>query len=74
MSRGNHLFGFCKLLVSKLKKLPFRIQQKQTHSLSFANETHVTRRSVKWELHEQWCQSIISQKEKPPINPLLIFI
>jgi len=42
-----------------LTKLSFRIQQKQTHSLSFAGGTHVTRWSAKWELHEQWCQSII---------------
>jgi len=33
------------LLVSKLTKLPFRIQQKQMHSLSFVGGTHVTRRS-----------------------------
>jgi len=36
----------------KLTKLPFYIQQKQTHSL-FCWWAHVTRRSVKWELDEQ---------------------
>jgi len=40
-----------------LTKLPFCIQQKQMHSLSFASGTH-----VKWELLEQWCQSIIFSK------------
>ena len=29
------------------------------HSLSFASGIHVTRKSVKWEVCEQWCQSII---------------
>jgi len=32
------------------------------HSLSFASGTYVTRRNVKWELLEQWCQSIIFPK------------
>jgi len=36
----------------KLTKLPFRIQQKQTHSLSFFGWTHVTHRSVNWGLDE----------------------